>query len=168
MACGRFRTPRADTLGSTTVRDREQRGRRLPERQGEGLGAENKALEIACPGKSLHPHILTPSIFKEGSSRIPWPERRPNFNNPALTPPIARPVPAPKRLPSAGGKTRATAGPKSEGESYFFVADHYNWWGRPGLRGRASTEDFARDSFENLLFSICRCVPECRRRALGR
>ena len=57
-----------------------------------------------------------------------------------------------------GGKTRGPAGPKSEGESYFFVADHYDWWGKPDLRSRASTEDFARDSFENVLFSICRCV----------
>eukprot|EP00903_Cladosiphon_okamuranus_P005512 g5492.t1 len=56
----------------------------------------------------------------------------------------------------SGGKTRGPAGPKSEGESYFFVADHYDWWGRPDLRSRASTEDFARDSFENVLFSICR------------
>ncbi|CAN0449799.1 unnamed protein product, partial [Laminaria digitata] len=55
-----------------------------------------------------------------------------------------------------GGKTRAFAGPKSEGESYFFVADHYDWWGKPDLRARALTEDFARDSFENILFSICR------------
>ncbi|CBJ30413.1 conserved unknown protein [Ectocarpus siliculosus] len=56
----------------------------------------------------------------------------------------------------SGGKTRGPAGPKSEGESYFFVADHYDWWGKPDLRARASTEDFARDSFENVLFSICR------------
>lgn len=48
------------------------------------------------------------------------------------------------------------AGPKSEGESYFFVADHYDWWGKPDLRARALTEEYARDSFENLLFSICR------------
>lgn len=57
-----------------------------------------------------------------------------------------------------GGKTRALAGPKSEGESYFFVADHYDWWGKPDLRARALTEDFARDSFENIMFSICRWV----------
>ena len=57
-----------------------------------------------------------------------------------------------------GGKTRALAGPKSEGESYFFVADHDDWWGKPDLRARALTEDFARDSFENILFSICRCT----------
>lgn len=57
---------------------------------------------------------------------------------------------------STGGKTRVLAGPKSEGESYYFVADHYDWWGKPDLRARASTEDFARDSFENILFSICR------------
>ncbi|CAM9249447.1 unnamed protein product [Scytosiphon promiscuus] len=56
----------------------------------------------------------------------------------------------------SGGKTRAPAGPKSEGESYFYVADHYDWWGKPDLRARASTEDFARDSFENVMFSICR------------
>lgn len=66
-------------------------------------------------------------------------------------------LPAPVFVLLQGGKTRGPAGPKSEGESYFFVADHYDWWGKPDLRARASTEDFARDSFENVLFSICRC-----------
>lgn len=61
-----------------------------------------------------------------------------------------------------GGKTRGPAGPKSEGESYFYVADHYDWWGKPDLRARASTEDFARDSFENIMFSICRYASEIR------
>ncbi|CAN0185804.1 unnamed protein product, partial [Discosporangium mesarthrocarpum] len=56
----------------------------------------------------------------------------------------------------SGGKTRGQAGPKSEGEAYYFVAEHYGWWGSPELRARAVTEDFARDSFENLLFSLCR------------
>lgn len=57
---------------------------------------------------------------------------------------------------TAGGKTRVLAGPKSEGESYFFVAEHFDWWGQSELRARTTTEDFARDSLENLLFSICR------------
>lgn len=64
----------------------------------------------------------------------------------------------PTLLLPKGGKTRGPAGPKSEAESYFFVADHYDWWGKPDLRSRTSTEDFARDSFENIMFSICRYV----------
>lgn len=73
------------------------------------------------------------------------------------------------RATNTGGKTRVLAGPKSEGESYFFIADHFDWWGKPDLRARASTEDFARDSFENILFSICRWVVcgHCDTRARG-
>ncbi|CAM9868051.1 unnamed protein product [Choristocarpus tenellus] len=56
----------------------------------------------------------------------------------------------------SGGPTRAAAGPKSEGEAYFFVAEHFGWWGHPELRARTVIEDFARDSFENILFSLCR------------
>jgi hypothetical protein len=35
------------------------------------------------------------------------------------------------------------------------VAEHFGWWGK-ALSGDAFTEEFARDSFENLLFGICR------------
>merc|ERR1712096_465826 len=64
----------------------------------------------------------------------------------------------------SGGQTRPEAGPHDEGSSYYRVAEHYRWWGHdssiegPGLAvsQRAVTEDFATDSFQNLLFSICR------------
>ncbi|KAG5189225.1 hypothetical protein JKP88DRAFT_206340 [Tribonema minus] len=56
----------------------------------------------------------------------------------------------------SGGQTRADAGPKSEGFSYFAVAEANSWWGQPQVRGRAASEEFARDSFENLLFSVAR------------
>lgn len=56
----------------------------------------------------------------------------------------------------SGGQTRASAGPRSEAQSYWSIADHYAWFGAPAVRDRAITEEFARDSFENLLFGICR------------
>jgi hypothetical protein len=42
------------------------------------------------------------------------------------------------------------------------------WWGLEGsgVRGRVLAEEYARDSFENLLFSVCRfkvCVCVCSR-----
>jgi hypothetical protein len=56
----------------------------------------------------------------------------------------------------SGGATRAEAGPRTEAAGYFAVADHYAWFGHPAVAKRAILEDFARDSFENLLFGICR------------
>lgn len=56
----------------------------------------------------------------------------------------------------SGGPTRREAGPRTEALSYWLVAEKYGWFGRPEVRERAVLEDFARDSFENLLFGICR------------
>jgi hypothetical protein len=56
----------------------------------------------------------------------------------------------------SGGPTRAEAGPRTEGLSYWLVAEYFDWFGHPEVRARAFVEDFARDSFENLLFGICR------------
>jgi len=83
----------------------------------------------------------------------------------------------------SGGETRAITGPETEGGSYFRVADALNLWdGRDvfqnetdvgyhhrfrkknskggikqsTVRARTVTEEYATDSFENLLFSICR------------
>lgn len=66
----------------------------------------------------------------------------------------------------SGGETRNDVGPRSEATSYFQVADHFNFFeqpvmlrgerAHPPVRGRTSTEEYARDSFDNLLFSICR------------
>src|SRR5207253_4943729 len=56
----------------------------------------------------------------------------------------------------SGGQTRAGAGPRSEAQSYWMIAKHFLWWERAGVELRATTEEFARDSFENLLFGICR------------
>lgn len=56
----------------------------------------------------------------------------------------------------SGGESRATTGPIDEGSSYFHVADALNLWGSTDVRARAITEEFATDSFQNLLFSMCR------------
>ncbi|KAL2635000.1 hypothetical protein R1flu_006479 [Riccia fluitans] len=57
----------------------------------------------------------------------------------------------------SGGETRKEAGPRSEAQSYWMVAETNNWFGNTEkVRERSLTEEHARDSFENLLFSICR------------
>jgi len=55
-----------------------------------------------------------------------------------------------------GGCSRLEAGPWSEAQSYYWIADRLDWFGHPEVRRRAITEEFARDSYENLLYSICR------------
>ena len=46
----------------------------------------------------------------------------------------------------------------SEAASYYFVAKHYHWLpeGENIEAPRTFLEEYARDSFENLLFSLCR------------
>lgn len=57
----------------------------------------------------------------------------------------------------SGGETRKEAGPRSEAQSYWTVAESRGWFGKQeSVRWRALTEEHARDSFENLLFSVCR------------
>ncbi|KAL8171935.1 hypothetical protein V2J09_023739 [Rumex salicifolius] len=57
----------------------------------------------------------------------------------------------------SGGETRKDAGPRSEAQSYWLVADSNGWFGtQESVKQRALTEEHARDSFENLLFSVCR------------
>jgi hypothetical protein len=53
----------------------------------------------------------------------------------------------------SGGQTRREAGPRSEAQSYWLLAEHYGWWGQSV---NATTEEFARDSLENVLFGLCR------------
>jgi hypothetical protein len=56
----------------------------------------------------------------------------------------------------SGGQTRLDAGPKSEAQGYWNLADHFRWWGHDDVKPRATTEEFARDSLENLVFGLCR------------
>lgn len=72
----------------------------------------------------------------------------------------------------SGGETRAQTGPDTEGASYFRVADALDLWNgrdvfneidsnsgvgvKSTVRARTITEEYATDSFENLMFSICR------------
>ena len=56
----------------------------------------------------------------------------------------------------SGGQTRLEACPRSEARSYYLLADQFGWWQKTDVQERATTEEFARDSFENLLFSIAR------------
>jgi len=56
----------------------------------------------------------------------------------------------------SGGQSRAAAGPRSEAEGYWRLANRFDWWGLNEVEQRSATEGYARDSFENLLFSICR------------
>ncbi|KAI9313655.1 hypothetical protein BX666DRAFT_1818119, partial [Dichotomocladium elegans] len=54
----------------------------------------------------------------------------------------------------SGGQTRAAAGPRSEGQSYWEIAQLI--LKDDTLKNRMIVEDYARDSHENLLFSLCR------------
>jgi hypothetical protein len=56
----------------------------------------------------------------------------------------------------SGTQTFAAAGPRSESQGYWLLAKHFGWWGSPAVRARATTEEFALDSFQNVLFSLCR------------
>ncbi|KAM6542520.1 hypothetical protein CsatB_006967 [Cannabis sativa] len=57
----------------------------------------------------------------------------------------------------SGGETRKDAGPRSEAQSYWAIAESKGWFGKgENIKSRALTEEHARDSFENLLFSVCR------------
>jgi hypothetical protein len=84
----------------------------------------------------------------------------------------------------SGGQTRSAAGPRSEGLSYWVVAEAAGWFAEEvgkaareaererggderaqqaaaegavaSVRARAYTEEHARDSFENLMFGLCR------------
>lgn len=57
----------------------------------------------------------------------------------------------------SGGETRKDAGPRSEAQSYWAIAESKGWFGKDeSVRSRSLTEEHARDSFENLLFSVCR------------
>jgi hypothetical protein len=63
----------------------------------------------------------------------------------------------------SGGRTRQEAGRWSEAKTYHEIARAYRFWipenmtaTRDHVAARTTTEEFARDSFENLLFGICR------------
>lgn len=55
----------------------------------------------------------------------------------------------------SGGQTKQGAGPMTEAQSYWFLSQHLGLHKHVDL-SRVITEEFARDSFENLVFSICR------------
>lgn len=56
----------------------------------------------------------------------------------------------------SGGETRATAGPRSEASSYWEAANALGYFDRGTVRARSLLEVQARDSLENLLFSVAR------------
>lgn len=56
----------------------------------------------------------------------------------------------------AGGQTDPAAGPRSEAQGYWQVAEALGWEGAPEVRDRATTEEFSLDSMLNLLYGICR------------
>jgi hypothetical protein len=56
----------------------------------------------------------------------------------------------------SGGQTRPSAGPRSESASYLEAIELMDWFGHPSVADRVFTEDYARDSLQNLLFCLCR------------
>jgi len=55
----------------------------------------------------------------------------------------------------SGGQTRAPY-ILSEAQGYHDVACAFTFWGKKDVRSRTTTEEFSRDSMDNLLFSIAR------------
>lgn len=55
-----------------------------------------------------------------------------------------------------GGQTDAAAGPRSEGQGYWLAANYFDWFGYSEVARTATTEEFSLDSFQNLLYGICR------------
>lgn len=55
----------------------------------------------------------------------------------------------------SGGQTRVDAGPISEGLSYYMYSKIMGWL-EDDLLDRVNVEEYATDSFENLIFSVCR------------
>jgi hypothetical protein len=56
----------------------------------------------------------------------------------------------------SGGPTEAAAAPRSEARGYLEIAEYYGWFGRPGVRRRTALEEWALDSFLNVLYGLCR------------
>ncbi|KAI0462435.1 hypothetical protein LJB42_003928 [Komagataella kurtzmanii] len=56
----------------------------------------------------------------------------------------------------SGGQTKESCGPISEGQSYWFLAKALGLYENQSVASRIHTEEYARDSFENVLFSILR------------
>lgn len=63
----------------------------------------------------------------------------------------------------SGGAAKENGGPRTEAETYYDIAKHYEWWLRAtdpellrDVERRTEKENYARDSFENLLYSISR------------
>jgi hypothetical protein len=56
----------------------------------------------------------------------------------------------------SGGQTRPEGGQRSESGSYLQVLSSLGHLGQPGARQRCTIEEYATDSYQNILFSICR------------
>jgi len=55
----------------------------------------------------------------------------------------------------SGGATEKSAGPVPEALGYWKIAERHDWWGHD-LAARAFTEDYALDSFLNVLYGLYR------------
>jgi len=56
----------------------------------------------------------------------------------------------------SGAPTELRAGPRSEARSYLDLAASAEFWGHSALKDRCVVEEYALDSFLNLMFGLCR------------
>ena len=56
----------------------------------------------------------------------------------------------------SGGPTELRAGPRSEARGYLELAARAEFWDHPEVRERCVLEEYALDSFLNLLYGLCR------------
>lgn len=117
---------------------------------GELLGFSRMLL--LCPTSPPAPCVV--DVPSRDSGRCS--AERPGFDQNLVFPLLQAAADPLSLLLFSGGQTRQDAGPRSEGASYWQVAEAAGWFGSAEVRARSATEETARDSFENVLFSLCR------------
>lgn len=104
---------------------------------------------IPIPGRTASPDILNDSSWLGGFKD----EGLLYFKHVEATVNVAATRPGAVAVFS-GGQTREIAGRRSEAQGYWEVGRDNGWFGHPNVGEQALREEFARDSLENLIFSL--------------
>lgn len=100
--------------------------------------------------------VLAPchAVFVEGRAVGPFPDEAPYCLEHARAGVELASAAVDALLIFSGGATQGAAGLRTEALSYVEEARRHGWWGHPQVESRTATEEYARDSRENLLFSL--------------
>jgi hypothetical protein len=119
------------------------------------LNAEN--LVILCCHAVYKAHDYRDPFSESSWTLLPYQGGDPPWYRAHMDAAVARVASDPVALlVISGGQTRVGPGPVSESGSYWRVLEHLGWFGQPAARQRTTLEEFARDSFENVLLSLSR------------